>query len=655
MLTRIEASWSDAVTVEVEPTTEPESSLMTRAGIVSVRLAHGAALAVTLPDGSSALAPADGSPVRFEAVIGLTVLGPEAPAKHTRALPAVSHDHEDAADGTILVSELRAVLEEYTDDTLVGIDVLSAALDRSQELSAAPGASAGVTRGSAPEPEYDDATVTVGRKRGRRAVLAAAEAASAPATAPASGAAPGAPVPASAPVQLPAEPGAPSPAPADRVPAARPLSFTRPVVSGTTLAATPPEPAPEAAPEQARAGAPLASAEALAVAPPAAQPPAAASTAATPAGAPAVAEPGHTSAGSTTLDEAEDADATTVAPRALLRSGGSTPQGAASSPPAPAEPLSFAPGFTPPAPAAPSVEPAPPAPLAAPAAADEDPDLTTVVSRALKAAPPQQPAQPAQAGQPTNAVAPAGGHQPASEPASTAPASATAPSPQPVAAEPAAPAPKAPEPEDPDLTTVGPRGLLSDATVAAAPRALAAPSGVVAPPPAAGTAAPGLAPSGLELAPDVDPDLTTVGRRQQRAPRVAPAHRVPPAPTPLPAAEEHGTRLLVQDAHGTRDVPLAGTIVIGRTPSPAQVRERDARGLVVVPTGTGVSHSHAAIRRQGSVVLVRDLWSTNGTRVRSAGVPPFRLRDGEEVPVSDGTVVELGDGVVITIVERGES
>ncbi|WP_394160547.1 FHA domain-containing protein [Galactobacter valiniphilus] len=643
MLTRIEASWSDAVTVEVEPTTAPESSLMTRAGTVSVRLAHGAALAVTLPDGSSALAPADGSPVRFEAVIGLTVLGPEAPAKQTRALPAVSHDHEDAADGTILVSELRAVLEEYTDDTLVGLDVLSAALDRSQVLPAAPGASAGVTRGSAPEPEYDDATVTVGRKRGRRAVLAAAQAASAPATAPASGAAPGAPVPASASVQLPAEPGAPSPA--DRVPAARPLSFTRPVVSGTTLAVAPPEPAPE----QARAAEPRASAEALAVAPPPAQPPAAASTAATPAGAPAVAEPGPASAGSTTLDEAEDADATTVAPRALLRSGGSTPPGAATTPPAPAEPLSFAPGFTPPAPAAPSVEPAPPA---APAAADEDPDLTTVVSRALKAAPPQQPAQ---AGQPTHAVAPAHGHQPAPEPAPAAPTSATPPSPQPVAAEPAAPAQNAPEAEDPDLTTVGPRGRLSDATVAAAPKTLAAPSDLVAPPPAAGTAAPGRAPSGLELAPDVDPDLTTVGRRQQRAPRVAPAHRVPPASTPLPAAEEHGTRLLVQDAHGTRDVPLAGTIVIGRTPSPAQVRERDARGLVVVPTGTGVSHSHAAIRRQGSVVLVRDLWSTNGTRVRSAGVPPFRLRDGEEVPVSDGTVVELGDGVVITIVERGES
>lgn len=127
----------------------------------------------------------------------------------------------------------------------------------------------------------------------------------------------------------------------------------------------------------------------------------------------------------------------------------------------------------------------------------------------------------------------------------------------------------------------------------------------------------------------------------------------PPAGVPSFDPNATGPRLLIVDVDGERFAKLEGTLVIGRTPSVAQVRERDARGVTVTPTGTGVSHSHVSVRRQGGVVLVRDLWSTNGTRVRSAGVPPFRLRDGEEVPVSDGTRIELGDGVSLTVIDDG--
>ena len=149
-------------------------------------------------------------------------------------------------------------------------------------------------------------------------------------------------------------------------------------------------------------------------------------------------------------------------------------------------------------------------------------------------------------------------------------------------------------------------------------------------------------------------DYTTQAPRVEavasRAEVPAPA---PPAGVPSFDPNATGPRLLIVDVDGERFAKLEGTLVIGRTPSVAQVRERDARGVTVTPTGTGVSHSHVSVRRQGGVVLVRDLWSTNGTRVRSAGVPPFRLRDGEEVPVSDGTRIELGDGVSLTVIDDG--
>lgn len=172
------------------------------------------------------------------------------------------------------------------------------------------------------------------------------------------------------------------------------------------------------------------------------------------------------------------------------------------------------------------------------------------------------------------------------------------------------------------------------------------------------------APSPVPAPADLDPDLTTrrpphvaspvsppSARRGRRA-AVGQDEDTPRGGPPLPHVNVPS--LLVEDADGVRVVALRGTLVVGRTPSVTQVRERDAVPVRVAADGVGVSHSHVAVRRLGGVTLVRDLWSTNGTRVRSRGVPPFRLRDGEEVPVSDGTSVELGDGVVLRIAEGGD-
>lgn len=126
----------------------------------------------------------------------------------------------------------------------------------------------------------------------------------------------------------------------------------------------------------------------------------------------------------------------------------------------------------------------------------------------------------------------------------------------------------------------------------------------------------------------------------------------PPAPLePNPVYVGPGLR--ISDTAGEREIGIDATLVLGRNPSIAQVRERDARAVSVFPTGGGVSHTHVSVRVQSGTVLVRDLWSTNGTRVKGYGIPPFRLRDGEEVPVTAGTVVELGDGVRLEITVGG--
>jgi hypothetical protein len=124
-----------------------------------------------------------------------------------------------------------------------------------------------------------------------------------------------------------------------------------------------------------------------------------------------------------------------------------------------------------------------------------------------------------------------------------------------------------------------------------------------------------------------------------------------PAPAPAaPAAEDTNRRppvVQLVDAAGEAAIPLDAALVVGAAPRADSVRHRDAR--LVPVTGPTISRSHACLRVQSGVVLVCDLWSTNGTRVRMPGQAPFRLRDGEEVPVTPGTVVELGDGVALTV------
>jgi hypothetical protein len=90
--------------------------------------------------------------------------------------------------------------------------------------------------------------------------------------------------------------------------------------------------------------------------------------------------------------------------------------------------------------------------------------------------------------------------------------------------------------------------------------------------------------------------------------------------------------------------------VLGRNPRlPRIVRGEPPTLLIVASPTSAVSSTHLEIRQQGDSVVVTDLGSTNGTVVRPPRGRPRRLRSGQSLAVTPGTVVDIGDGNIVEI------
>lgn len=102
---------------------------------------------------------------------------------------------------------------------------------------------------------------------------------------------------------------------------------------------------------------------------------------------------------------------------------------------------------------------------------------------------------------------------------------------------------------------------------------------------------------------------------------------------------------------GTHEpIPLDVPAFIGRRPSSPRITGGRHPRLVRVPSlSREISSTHLEIRQEGSIVVVTDLDSTNGTVVTASGAPPIKLRQGESVVVVAGSVVDIGDDVRIEI------
>lgn len=97
-------------------------------------------------------------------------------------------------------------------------------------------------------------------------------------------------------------------------------------------------------------------------------------------------------------------------------------------------------------------------------------------------------------------------------------------------------------------------------------------------------------------------------------------------------------------------IPLDEPCLIGRAPRPPRVvRGRPARLVTVPSPGREISATHIEVRQVGTTVVVTDLRSTNGTMVLVPGNAPRSLRQGETVVVSPGTLMDLGDDVVVHV------
>lgn len=117
------------------------------------------------------------------------------------------------------------------------------------------------------------------------------------------------------------------------------------------------------------------------------------------------------------------------------------------------------------------------------------------------------------------------------------------------------------------------------------------------------------------------------------------------APPPAPSAE-HGWLEL---STGER-VELTSPVVIGRRPRAVRVSADVFPQLIAVPSPQhDISRSHIEIRTEGDVTLVVDLDTTNGTVLRRTGTAPVRLHPNDATILIDGDVIDLGDGVLVTV------
>jgi pSer/pThr/pTyr-binding forkhead associated (FHA) protein len=64
-----------------------------------------------------------------------------------------------------------------------------------------------------------------------------------------------------------------------------------------------------------------------------------------------------------------------------------------------------------------------------------------------------------------------------------------------------------------------------------------------------------------------------------------------------------------------------------------------------------VSRTHARVFIEGWRVLLEDMGSTNGTVITTEAGVSRRIRSGEPAIVTDGSVIDLGDGAVFKAVD----
>jgi hypothetical protein len=127
---------------------------------------------------------------------------------------------------------------------------------------------------------------------------------------------------------------------------------------------------------------------------------------------------------------------------------------------------------------------------------------------------------------------------------------------------------------------------------------------------------------------------------------------VMPVPDVLPPAAAPAEIFTLRMVTGTR-LRLTSAVVVGRAPKMARLSREDTVQLVSVSSREArVSGTHVEIRPLGTVVVVTDLHSTNGTTVTLHDGVIVRLGPGDSLSVGEGAVVDIGDGNRIEVLRE---
>jgi hypothetical protein len=100
-------------------------------------------------------------------------------------------------------------------------------------------------------------------------------------------------------------------------------------------------------------------------------------------------------------------------------------------------------------------------------------------------------------------------------------------------------------------------------------------------------------------------------------------------------------------AGGAR-IELTDMVLIGRAPT-AQAGDGNPILLPIPSPNSDISRTHLKVAVKDWDVVATDLHSTNGTMLVRPGQAPVRMMPGTPVTVEPGTILDLGDGGVITV------
>jgi hypothetical protein len=137
--------------------------------------------------------------------------------------------------------------------------------------------------------------------------------------------------------------------------------------------------------------------------------------------------------------------------------------------------------------------------------------------------------------------------------------------------------------------------------------------------------------------------------RDRASDRSASLPSAPPSTAPVGTAVDDGFTLQLPD--GSTE-PIDGMVVVGRAPSVSKMGGGRVPRLVTVDSAEhDISRNHVQLTVEGGTVVVTDLHSRNGTLIALPGKAPQKLRAGEPTSVIAGTVIDLGSGVTLGVVQ----